>query len=194
MYVDSVKIDVKKLIKSGLSIQSYFILICISNDYKELLELYVNKCGKIDRSDFKFLKDEGYLNIKNEFITFDNLEITDKTKELFDFASKLDHKRFFAELKDVYPSRIKIATNRFRTLHCNMSECAKKYRVIVDSEETHNKIIKCVKMYVKELENSNKLEFIQQLPTWINQRNYEAYLDRINEGAEISDNVQYDVI
>lgn len=191
--MDKVVIESKKILNSGLSIQAYFVLYCIAYDMQSLLEDYVEKKGKIDKSDFKTLTDEGYLEIKGNDIVFKNLKITDKTKELFEISKVLDHKRFFQELKDVYPKRVKIG-KRSRSLHQDMESCEKKYKQLIDSEEFHKKILLCVKAYVKELEDSGRLEFMQMLPTWINQKNYQVYIDDIDSIDNVLEDNKYDIV
>ena len=180
MYVEKLTIDVKKLIKSGLSIEQYFVLTCLANNYQELLEKYVDSSGKIDKSVFSYLIDDGWVLIDGDSIIFSNIKITQKSIELFELSNKLDYKRFFQELKDTYPKRIKIGPKKFRSLHQNLEDCERKYKAIVDSEDMHNKILKCVKMYVQEVENAGKAEFMQMLSTWINQKNYLMYIDDVD--------------
>lgn len=191
--MDKVIIESKKILNSGLSIQAYFVLYCIAYGMQSLIEDYVEQNGKIDKSDFKILKEKGYLEIKGDEITFKNLKITDKTNELFEISKVLDHKRFFQELKDTYPKRVKIG-KRSRSLHQDMENCEKKYRQLIDSEEFHKKILLCVKAYVKELEDSGRLEFIQMLPTWINQKNYQVYIDDIDSIDEMLEDNKYDIV
>ena len=185
-------IDYDKILNSDLTIDQYCILQIIAKEHRSFLEKYVTKYGKIDMSVFNILNKKGYLDIIGDNITFNSLKITEKTKVLFDLNT-LDHKWFFKELKDAYPKRVKI-NKRTRSLHQNMEDCEKKYKQIVDSEETHKKILKCVKAYVKELEDSGRLEFIQMLSTWINQKNYQTYIEEIENYEEDLKEDNYNIV
>lgn len=195
MYVEKLVINTGKLIKSGLSIEAYFTLVCLSHDYQEVIELYVDKISRIDKSVFKALIDAGWVEIIGESITFDNIKITNKTDKFFNIVTTtLDHKKFFQELRDTYPKSAKFRGKR-RPLHSDMDACEKKYRAIIDSEELHKKIIKCVKMYTNDLmKKDGSLEFMQLLSTWINQKNYQSYIDDTDDFKESEETNTYDAV
>lgn len=196
MYVEKKVIDITKLISSGLSINLYFILHCIYSKDKHLLEEYVNRIGKIDRLVFDSLQENGWIKINSESLIFDNLSLTEKSINLFKQQNSiLDHKKFFKELREIYPKRVKISTGQYRPLHSNLEGCERKYKAIVESEEMHKKILLCVKAYVKNLEDTNKTEYIQLLLTWLNQKNYQVWMEQIDEGLSNIDIVdEYNVI
>lgn len=186
MYVERLIIDIKSLTKSGLPIESYFILQCIIEGAKETLEDYVRCNGKIGSSVFQSLCKDGWIELKGANIIFEHLHLTQKTTDLFKSTKTiLDHKKFFKELKEVYPSMAKF-NGKIRRLHQDLEGCERKYRSIVDSEELHEQILKCVKLNIRELMNKDgTLEFLPMLSTWINKRNYQAYLPDIENFKEI---------
>ena len=57
----NITINMNNVFKLGLSIEQYFVLECIYNKNKKLLESYANNCGKIDRSKLKELANLGYI-------------------------------------------------------------------------------------------------------------------------------------
>jgi hypothetical protein len=166
------KINVNKLLKTGLNIEQMFILDCISNGNDFLLEEYVIHCGAIDKSVFNDLIDKGYIKPIQGDITFGKLALTQKALDDFEYGVKLDHQRFFKELRDIYPKKV-----GKRSLHQDLAGCAKKYKSIIKSEKDHEEILKCVKLYVKDLTDDGRLQYIQLLPTWLNQKNFESYLE-----------------
>lgn len=174
MLYNNININFNKLFSSKLSIESYFLLYIIYLSDKSILEKYVDKCSIINNSATKQL----ILNLYIEYIdieqdiTFNMFKITDKGSKLFE-DSKLDHTKFFNELKEVYPKK----TPQGRKLHTDQENCRKKYKALVDSEDKHNLIIKCLKLYINDLKSIGKQEIIQGMPAWINQKNYEAYLE-----------------
>lgn len=191
--LDSIVIDTKILIESGLSLESYFILDCIHKDKKLMLEQYIQSCRKGIKLDLSELKALGYIiSLKIENSTFNDLKLTQNGINLFG-SNILDHKRYFQELKDTYPKRVKVGKG-YRSLHQNQANIEKKYKDIITSEELHNNIIKCVKLYIKELTDANRLDYIQMLSTWINEKNYELYMELINNTEDIIANDDYDVI
>lgn len=167
-----IKINFNKLLKTGLNIEQMFILDCISNGDDSLLEEYVRHCGSIDKSVFNGLVDRGYIKTITGDITFSKLVLTQKAFEDFNYGEKLDHVRFFKELREVYPKKV-----GKRTLHQDLAGCAKKYKSIIKSEKDHEEILNCVRLYVKDLTDDGRLQYIQLLSTWLNQRNFESYLE-----------------
>jgi hypothetical protein len=171
MSVDTIQINVEKMFRLGLSIESMFILDCIHKEDENLLVEYVRNCGVMDRSIFITLMEKSYIEKFDGDIIFNKLKLTPKA--LVDLGySKLDHARFFKELRETYPKKV-----GKRPLQTDLAGCAKKYKSIVKSEEEHNLILNCVKLYVKDLKDDGRLQYIQLLPTWLNQRNFESYLD-----------------
>lgn len=186
-------IDIGNLMNTGLSIESYFLLHCISRNLKDTIEQYVIKHGKIDKPVFQMLINDGWLDLRGESFIFENLKATEKTNKLFCIkkTDTLDHKRFFQELKETYPSMAKF-NGKIRRLHQDLEGCERKYKAIIDSEELHKNILKCVKMNVKELMNKDgTLEYMPLMSTWINRKNYQIYLPDIEEFKEVGEENVY---
>lgn len=181
-----ITIELNNVFKSGLSIEQYFVLYCVFNKHKSLLEQYIEKCGKMDKLRFKELADLGYIEPFNENnIVFEVLFITSKTLSMFGWSKS--PKDYFNELKAVYPSKVKIYKG-YRRLHQDLPRCERLYKEIVENnEEIHNLVIKCVKLYVRELENTGKLEFIQMLSTFLHQRSYDMYMEEAKSSTELED-------
>lgn len=189
MFVNEIlNIDLSKLLKTNLSLEAHFILNCIQKDNQELLEEYVNKCGKFDKLVFNKLQENSFIEKleENEDITFTKLRLTKKSIDYLGF-DKLDHKRFFKELLETYPKSIKVLKGR-RQLQQNSIGCRKLYKSIIDSEEKHKLILKCVKLYFKDLENSNNIQYAQLLHSWLYQQNYESYLEEASKLQDIPTN------
>ena len=189
-------IDIGNLMNTDLSIEAYFVLHCISKNLQETIEAYVKKNGKIDKSVFQMLIKNDWLKLDGEGFTFENLKATDKTSKLFYVkpAEVLDHKRFFHELKEAYPSMAKF-NGKVRRLHQDLEGCERKYRAAVDSEELHQKIVKCVKMNIKELlHKDGNLEFMPLMSTWINKKNWQTYLPDIDKFAEVNEEEVYGAV
>lgn len=170
MYANEIVINTDKLLQSGLLIDSYFLLYCIHNSKKELLEKYVDDCGKISRSAVEQLQSKGYIQDLKENITFSTIIPTDKTIQFFG-DNNLDHNRLFEELRKEYLMK----TPSGRPLQTNLATCKKKYKSIVTSEQDHKTILKCIKLHFNHLRINGKLEFAQALPAFLNQKNYESY-------------------
>jgi hypothetical protein len=170
-------VDISKLLSLGISIEMYFIINCIYYEHRDVLEKYVLKCNKIDISTFNKLVEIGYLEPINGGFLFGNLKLTDKCIKSFNFKTELDHKAFFNELKSTYPSMFKVNNKVVRRFHQDLPSCRRKYKEIVTSKEKHDLIIKCVKLYIKEQKDSGKMEFTQMLSSFLNQSNYEMYMD-----------------
>ena len=190
MLCKTIKIDKKKLLDSGLLIEAYFLLECISKSDREYLEMYVDKCGKVSRLAVEQLLSKGYIDSIPENITFSAIRLTEKSVKFLG-NNALDHDRFFKELRDSYLKK----TPDGRPLQTNIESCKKKYRDIVKSEETHTTILKCIKLHFEYLRVNNKLEFAQALPAFLNQKNYESYWeDALKLDSNVSEEEGYDAV
>lgn len=192
MSVDRLVIDVNKFINAGLSLDMHFILLCILNNAQHTLEEYVNKCGSIGRPAFDTLVERDYIEPIDSPITFAKLKLTNKGKKYIT-NEDLDHPKFFKELKLTYPSKVKVGKS-YRRLHQDLESCERKYKNLITSEEMHRNILKCVELYIKELKDTNRLEYIQMMSTWINQKNYEVYLEEAIKSEILEEDEGYNIV
>ena len=176
---DNIVINSKLLIKTEISLLQYYILECIFKSKEKILVDYVDTYGSIDISVFNDLIKKGYIESVDVPIKFDDLKLTPKFYKQFNYE-KLDYNKLFDEFRDIYPKKV-----GRRRLHQNLSDCRKKYKDIIDSIETHNTILKCVQLYVQDLESTNRMEYIQLMVTWINQKNYEQYYEEARNLEEV---------
>lgn len=183
MSEDNIVINSKILLKTGLSLEQYFILECINKQYRDVLVGYVSKFGILDKSVFNELMTIGYIEPFEGDIFFEKLKLTSVFYTDFGYV-KLDHERFFKELREVYPKKY-----IRRSLHQDLPRCRKLYKDIVDSQETHQTVLKCVKLYLQELQTDGRMQWIQLLPTWLQQRNFEQYYEEAIRLDKIEDKV-----
>ena len=69
--MNSLTINVDKIIEEGIGLEAYFIIHCIYTNDKDLLFDYVNKCKKINTNVFLKLESDGYILIKDR--KYDNI-------------------------------------------------------------------------------------------------------------------------
>lgn len=189
MSIDSgnTTININNVIKSTLRLEEYFILDCLNKKNRLLLEDYVRSCGIIEKSRFDNLFNLGYIEAFDaENIVFDGLKLTSKALKILGWDKSFED--YFKELREVYPKQ---AGKSGRQLHKDLPRCKKLYKEIVDCEETHNLIIKCIKMDVEHHRKNGKLEYLQMLPTFLHQRNYEAYLEEVKNIKEFEDSGEH---
>ena len=81
-----------------------------------------------------------------------------------------------------------------RTLRQNKDECRLKYdKILLEGEYTSSQLIEALKFDVlqkKEAslkENTNKLTYMQNSFTYLNQRSYEAFIELINQGITVKE-------
>ena len=68
-----------------------------------------------------------------------------------------------------------------------MNRCRKLYKDTIRKDiDKHNLILKCIKLYIKDKKDGNSLEFIQALPAFLHQRNWEAYVEEANEIEDVN--------
>ncbi len=188
--MDKLEIDISKLIKFSLSLEQFLITDCVYRNRQNLLEQWVTKFGSFDKESFNQLIEKGYLFPINEQITYDVLKLTPKYYNDFELETNLNHEKYFAELQEIFPRKVKGRS----ALQTNLSNCRKKYKEICTSEEKHKLVLECLKLYINDLTKTGKLEFIQSLPTWLNQKSYEGYIDEVEKGITGDEKPSYDAI
>jgi DNA-binding Lrp family transcriptional regulator len=151
------------------------VLHCVYYKRQEDLEAYVLKCKKIDINVINNLVERGYLSKFEGDITFSKLNITTKAIRDFDLLDDKTHEQFFEEIKACYPSQIKKNGVVVRRLHQNIDACRKKYKMLIQTKEQHDLILKCTKLYIDEQKKAYKLEFTLMLETFLNQKHYKIF-------------------
>lgn len=184
----TIQINFDKLIHNKLSFESWFIMYCLYNKNDKSLIDYVNNCRKIPTEMFNLLEQQELITInrqlqKDNIIGYSMLNITNKGKSLFDI---IDFDRMFNELKECYPKEVGDKLNK-RRLHTDLKRCKVLYKKIINDDlELHNTICKAAKLYHQEKLKTNSEIYMQQLPTWLHQENYNQYL----EEARLSNNIE----
>lgn len=186
------EVNIKDLLTLRLGFEEHFILYCLYKKDKKLITSYTNECKKINTEIFKKLATEGYLLINNQKdsnIHFEYLSLEEKGRLLFDNSDiggcSSTH---FEEFRNNYPS----STKGGRRLHSDLSRCRKLYKEIT-KEISHEVLCKCARLYVQEKKKTNSEDFIQSLPTWLHQHNYEQYIDDVETDIQ-QDNYNFDII
>lgn len=180
-------VDVSKLLNSDLTFDEYFVLSCLFNSNKKWLEQYaISK--QLNYQFYQNLVNKKYLvPLNNEQITFNSLKLTELFQNEF-LKEEFDFDKLFEELKNTYPKSIKGPNGAKRVLHTDMARCRKLYKDTVKIDVSlHNLILKCIKLYIKDKKEGNSVEFIQALPAFLHQRNWEGYIDEAKEINEVSD-------
>lgn len=177
---ENIEINIQLFLKTELSFEQFFILHCLANKNQNLLETYVLKRGSFDKSVFLDLIEKGYLFPIDSQITYDVLQLKPKYYNDFQLTNELNHERYFEELRELYPKKVKGRA----ALHTDLEKCRKKYKEICISEDKHKLVMECLRLYLKDLADSGKMEYIQMLPTWLNQKSYQAYEYLVEKGIK----------
>lgn len=186
-----IEIDVTQLIANKLTFEEYFLLFCIKGSYKQVLIDYVKNIKKYDDETFEKLQEQGFLTYAQDsegLILFSSLKLGDNSVKLFP-KSNHSFEVCFAELLQTYPK-----SYGERKLHLDKARCIDLYKkTIISNGEVdinkHNLILECIKSYVESHRKFGKMQFLQALPTFLHQKNWEAYIDEIGNN-KIEDNLE----
>lgn len=172
------------IIESSLSLDKYFILYCLNTNNKELLTNYVTKCCTIETQIFDQLKTEGYISIKDSpdgLIYYELLSVTEKGKIASMYTVTPFQQGDFEDFRKYYPSKV---SKSGRRLQGNLARCKKLYTELL-METSHDILCKCAKAYHNEKLRTNSEEYMQNLETWLHQRNYQQYLEDLDSKEEV---------
>ena len=186
--IEQISVDLNKLYTNKLKIEDYFILFCLVHNDEDMLINYIDTCGRIETADFLRLRDSGFIILKDELvILFNEIKVTEKTKNLFNIQDNQKFEELFKELLANYPKSVKRITGGTRPLHNDLQRCKELYKLtILDRSigavniELHQKIQLCVQKYYRDHLKDNKQEFMQLLATFLSQRTWEQYLEDVS--------------
>lgn len=175
---DKLVIDIKTILKQGLSFEEYFIIYCVYKNDENLLHNY--RCNVTFPSNiFDVLENKGFLNVKrakNNLIFFESLSLTQKSILLINKEnSELSN---FDEFRTFYPKIVYTHNGVPRRLHGNLKRAKELYNKLL-LETTHDILCKAAKLYHQEKIRSNSEMYMQDLSVWLNQKNYLLYVDDI---------------
>lgn len=180
----------EEIIKKGYSLDILYILELVDEkiDVSEMCKGSV-KIAALYQSTIRkgLLSDEGNLTIAGkELLTFSKSKFVEKLKKY-----KNDEDAFIRWWK-TFPGTdtFEYKGRRFagsRTLRVNKEECRIKFnKILLEGEYTEEQLIKAL-IYdvIQKKENSirtndNKLRYLQNSNTYLNQRSFEAYMELIN--------------
>lgn len=159
-------IDVQKLIDNNISPTGYVICRLLEK-YLATDELYECVGDIIWTNEFDNLEEQSYIQESSE-----DYKITNKFIEVFNITKK----EAFDELWESFPSGH--GSRKFKQF--KKEDIAKKYyNEIKGDRMLHEHILKCLE-YEK---NNTNLQYMRNIKTWIHNRTWEAFSDKV-EGKE----------
>lgn len=201
--IEQISVDLNKLYTNKIKIEDYFVLFCLVHNDEEMLMRYITTTGRIETLTFQRLRDSGFIILRDEInILFNEIEVTEQTKNLFNVSDNKEFEIAFKELLSTYPKSVKRVTGGTRPLHNDLQRCKKLYKLtLVDRVSSslnttlHRKIILCVQKYYRDHLKDNKQEFMQLLATFLSQRTWEQYLEDVSDIQELpKDTRNFDAI
>lgn len=185
--IDEFNVSLEACLEKKIGFEAYFILWCLYNSKEKELVSYTESCRRIPTEEFISLEEKGYITIvpiyneeKKLQIHFHSIRLTKVGKELFEAQ---DFNSLFEEFKTYYPSTVGKAKRR---LHTDLKRCRVLYKKIINNDVSKHKLMcLCARLYYEEKQRSGSETFMQNLPTWLHQENYEAYMD---EAIKVTNN------
>ena len=184
------KIDIEKMMNFKLSAEGVFILDCLYNDNADVLEVYVKNIRKIRLEVFTSLEKEGWLTNSTDTNVFTrpSIELTDKYQVEYLAIPKEKEVTFeeaFIELRGKYP----VKTESKRRLQGNVDKCKVLYKKVIYqggrvNYKLHTKILSCIQLEINERVKNKSMEYFQMLVTWLNQKNWDLYMEDVEEALE----------
>lgn len=183
--METIEFSLAKLLEHSLSFEDYFLLHSINFGRKNIFITYARNIKPIETSRLERLRDNGWVEYTvedNGDVLFDSITLTDKNKVLFPSETL---EQCFDELKKTYPKTV-----GNRVLHLDNRRSKELYtKTIVKNGvidlEMHKLILKCIQEHVKKAAKSGGLPYLQALPTFLHQRNWEPYIEEASKKPDI---------
>jgi hypothetical protein len=187
----------EELIKKSYSLDHIFLLKLIHENY-DVTNLVENslKISAIHQGLVRkgLITDNGALTtIGVELLVF--LDTKEQTKLVKKKSTTSDFEEWYKVFPgtDTFTHKGKTFTGS-RNLRQNPADCRIKFdKILIEGEYTVKELIEALKFDVlqkKEAsvqENTNKLKYMQNSLTYLNQRSYEPYIELIKEGIQIKE-------
>lgn len=186
-------IDWEYLLNNNLSLEAYLILYSIKTNDVNLISSYTKKCKKISTEVFNDLEKRQYISIERngtDQIFFENLSLAINGQSLPSETvvplledskiSKKEVEKQFGEFRQCYPMSVKVEGGIPRRLQGNLNVCRQLYEKLL-METSHEILCKAAKLYTDEKYRSRSERYMQNLETWLRQKNYQQYLEDINK-------------
>jgi hypothetical protein len=187
----------EELIKKSYSLDHIFLLKLIHENYdvsnlvENSLKISAIHQGLIRKG---LITDNGALTtIGVELLVF--LDTKEQTKLVKRKSATSDFEEWYKVFPgtDTFTHKGKTFTGS-RNLRQNPADCRIKFdKILIEGEYTVKELIEALKFDVlqkKEAsvqENTNKLKYMQNSLTYLNQRSYEPYIELIKEGIQIKE-------
>ncbi len=170
--MESLIVDVSKLLKYNLSFQQFFILYSLCHKEFDILYEYLGK-GNHDYDQAIMLEVNGYieslvLNAEGE-IVYKDIVLTDKAYEFLGFSRK---DSWFKELWDMYP---RFTSNGRILKQISKAKAKKKYTSRVNSVDEHRVILKALEKELMHRQIHNNMQYMQNFETWLNNESWNAF-------------------
>lgn len=201
MLNDELRVNMGLLYKHGITLEGFLILVCLHNNDSKPLEKYVLSCRVIPSSIIKALIDKRFIVISDDAdfdkLTFRQLALTEKGSELF---PSVKFAELFKEFKNLYPKKVVTKFGEIRRLHQDMKRAERLYESILVSGgkidmELHKNIMKAtMKMLDEKQRSPDGLKFLQNMATFLHQRNYEAYMVDSEDEVDKTDITNIDAV
>lgn len=185
--MEVIEFSLKKLEENLLSFEDYFLLYSLKYGKRDAFLSYVKKIKPIETKRLERLQELNWITFHKQTdgsILFDSIKLTDKSNNLFP-KQTTTFEECFTELKKVYPKTV-----GDRVLHLNNKRSKELYKKTIVKNEIvdipkHKLILKCVDLYVKKQAKSGGLLYLQALPTFLNQQNWEAYMEEASKEQDV---------
>ena len=187
----------EELIKKSYSLDHIFLLKLIHENYdvtnlvEDSLKISAIHQGLIRKG---LITDNGALTtIGVELLVF--LDTKEQTKLVKKKSTTSDFEEWYKTFPgtDTFTHKGKTFTGS-RNLRQNPADCRIKFdKILIEGEYTTKELIEALKFDVlqkKEAsvqENTNKLKYMQNSLTYLNQRSYEPYIELIKQGIQIKE-------
>lgn len=184
-------IDIEILKENKLTLEAYLVLYCLKTNDEKLLSYYITSCKKISTEVFEKLKNDGFITYETKedgVIYFKLLSLTLKGNMLAlcpdTTSSEKDSQ--FEEFRKHYPSSVKVPGKKVpRRLHSDLARCRKLYANLM-METTHEILCKAADLYYQEKQQLGTTHFMQDLGSWLHQKNYQQYLEDIEKNTNFT--------
>lgn len=176
-------VDLTKLIKLGITPNQHLLAYCIANKEDKELHKYIKACGAFLPSDITNLVIKGLvvdMNDNNNFL-FSSLY---PTEVLFDELDMKNFDDFTKELLKTFPTT---TPNGRKLKQCSRKDVETLYlKCHNNNKQIHEKIIKLLKLEIEKREQTNSLDYMQNIKTWLRNMSYTAYEEDLKNSSSES--------
>lgn len=179
------------LINNKISAHQYLIVCLLFEQKYDVLDNYLKKTNTYEQldEDLTNLSTRGFIHYNSELFPYNSYKsilVSNTNVKLLGKYSNFD------EIYNLYPVKVRRPDGKEAFLRKDRKTSEQIYSIIVkENKETHDHILKLLKLELQDREKTNTLGYMKTLVNWLSNREWRDYEDVVDDASYKKDKYLY---